>query len=205
MEEKRKTRRFKSKRNQSNASKIDRFIRNTTISGLSNRPVYSFVGKVSGYVISTNGSGTFTSPQIDVNSTDFLRTGGSGAGSLWDQVTPFTQWRLLKVCAKIRPLTDSPGVTFFSWTDFDHSSNPAGLIDARSLCLHNSYKVDERRSLVWKAADFADSDFTTIGASGDTIIYFSYYTNNGTYQAPISTSLFLLEFEVVLQVRGQDK
>jgi hypothetical protein len=183
---------------------LNRFIADTSISGLSQRPVYTLTGKVGGYVVATNGSGGLTSNSISVTSLDFFRpSGGGSTGALWEQMGVFTEWRPIKLTAHLRPLTDSPGVTFFTWTTNNYLSNPVYVASSRSLCVNNSYKANQRRSLLWVPSDLNDLDFNAVGATGLSIISFWMYTDNSTYSSPVSTSLFVIEFECVVQVRGQ--
>jgi hypothetical protein len=203
---KRTRRRRRNFRKNSQRVSLNRFISDTSISGLSQRPVYTLTGKVGGYLVATNGSGGLTSNSISVTSMDFFRpNGGSGGtyGALSEQMGVFTEWRPIKITAHLRPLTDSPGVTFFTWTPNNYYSNPQLVPSSRSLCVNNSYKMSQRRSLLWVPSDLNDLDFNDVGATGLSIINFWMYTDNSTYSSPVSTSLFLIEFECVVQVRGQ--
>jgi hypothetical protein len=183
---------------------LNKFISDTSLSGLSNRPVFTIRGKVGGYFAATDGTGLLTTNQITFNDNTFFKYGGtSSPTALYEQMSMFTQYRPIKITAHVRPLTDSAGVTFFTWTSFDYLSNPVGVTQSRSLCLNNSFKIDQNRSLLWIPSDLHDLAFFDFGATSLNLISFWMYTNNGTYSSPVSTSLFLIEFECIVQVRGQ--
>jgi hypothetical protein len=204
MRRQRKTKRKRGGRRRQGRARLNKFISDTSLSGLSNRPVYTINGKVGGYFAATDGSGDLVTNQITFDNISFFKSGGgSDPTALYEQMSMFTQYRPIKITAHVRPLTDSPGVTFFTWTSYDYLTNPVGVTQSRSLCLNNSYKIDQNRSLLWVPSDLHDLAFFDIGATSLNLISFWMYTNNGTYSSPVSTSLFLIEFECTVQVRGQ--
>lgn len=117
--------------------------------------------------------------------------------------TSFDECRLLSCVAEMYPLTNSPGVTNFYWSEKSVGTPTLSEAQQRAVrVLSNSNGTgNSKYTMTWKADGFQDLSWDPVGSSVPAV-YFNIYTDNANYAAPTSTTIFLIKYRLTVQFRG---
>ncbi len=141
-------------------------------------------------------------PYVQFDSTSILATSSE------TRVNTFQDWRILKIVAKITPLSPAfAGSTSFGFSeDSADAGNTNFATQGRCLVLSNNGNNSSVRRLSWTAANFDDLSFHRTSASVTPVpVIFNAYTDNtnfGTVGATGNTIVFRVEFDLLCDMRG---
>lgn len=116
----------------------------------------------------------------------------------------FDEYRILGVRMAIIPLAVSVGMTNF-WFDEKSSATPTNTESLERVgkrIPNNSADPKSCATLVWRAKDLLDLQYTAIGTVAAPV-YFKTYTDTTNFGAPIvSQPMWLLNFQIDFEFRG---
>ncbi len=115
----------------------------------------------------------------------------------------FDEFRILKCKVDIRSVTASTGVSVMFFDEKSISAPTANESFERigSRCPNTNAKPNPK-SMVWKARDLLDLQYTAIGGSV-TPVTFKVYTDTANWGAPSSvTALWIIEPTLTIEFRG---
>lgn len=163
-----------------------------TVEGRATPIVYSISNGQS--VLSTTSALVFNSPNLFSQATAQM-------------ITSMQEWRILRVTAKITPLSSTSGSSAFGFTMDSTSGLPASwqanarvkIVPNTNQGTHNSY------TMTWTAKSFDDISFAPTSSTLPQPVAFYAYTNANDYGTPVvsaNTPLFRVDFNVLLGLRG---
>lgn len=124
-----------------------------------------------------------------------------------NMITSMQEWRILRVVAKICPLSDMAGSTAFGFTMDSTTGTPSTWqTTARVRILPNTNQgTHTSYSMVWNAKSYDDISFQSTSSLIAQPVAFYAYTDAANYGTPAATAnvpVFRVDYDVLLGLRG---
>jgi len=117
----------------------------------------------------------------------------------------FDEYRILRITALIRPVSNASGISMFWFDEQDTSTAPTlnASQERYALALSNSNANSASfKQMTWNAKDLVDLGYSPLGFTSSPVA-FKVYTDAANYGSPITvTNLWAISFMCMFEFRG---